>query len=117
LVAGEHVPDRLGEPSGDVDLGHLGAPLLAEPALVALVALGVGGVAQGVHARPAQTARAVLGKGAAAVLLTGLADPGAEAGVAGRLGRAPKAADVADLGGDRVGEDPADPGTVKSCGR
>ena len=45
LVAGEHVPDRVAKPAGDVDLGDLGAALLAEPALVALVALGVGGVA------------------------------------------------------------------------
>jgi hypothetical protein len=44
LVAGKHVPDRVGEPAGDVDLGDLGAALLAEPALVALVALGIGGV-------------------------------------------------------------------------
>ena len=44
LVAGEHVPDRVGEPAGDVDLGDLGPALLAEPALGALVALGVGGV-------------------------------------------------------------------------
>ena len=44
LVAGEHVPDRVGEAAGDVDLGHLGAALLSEPALVSLVALGVGGM-------------------------------------------------------------------------
>ena len=43
LVAGKHVPDRVSEPAGDVDLGDLGAALLAEPALVALVALRVGG--------------------------------------------------------------------------
>ena len=46
-VAGKHVPDRVREPAGDVDLSDLGAALLAEPALVALVALGVGGVARG----------------------------------------------------------------------
>src|SRR2546428_10216763 len=43
LVAGEHVPDRVGEPAGDVDLGDLGAALLAEPPLVSLGALGVAG--------------------------------------------------------------------------
>jgi hypothetical protein len=32
------------KPPGDVDLGDLGAALFAEPALVALVALGVGRV-------------------------------------------------------------------------
>lgn len=41
LVFGEHVPDRLGQPSGDIDLGDLRAALLAEAALVALVALTV----------------------------------------------------------------------------
>src|SRR5512139_488782 len=60
LIASEHVPDRVGEPAGDVDLGDLGAPLLAEPPLVALVALGVGRVAERVHGRleqcPAQIA-------------------------------------------------------------
>src|SRR6266508_5015927 len=44
LVAGEHVPDRVGKAAGDVDLGDLGAALLSEPPLVPLVALGVGGV-------------------------------------------------------------------------
>jgi hypothetical protein len=51
LVAGEHVPDGLGEPPGDVDLGDLGAALLTEPALGGLVTLGVGRVAQRVHGR------------------------------------------------------------------
>src|SRR5215216_2946682 len=37
LVAGKHVPDRVGEPAGAVDLGDLGAALLAEPALVAQI--------------------------------------------------------------------------------
>ena len=44
LIAGKHVPDRMRESAGDVDLADLGAALLAEPALVSLVALGVGGV-------------------------------------------------------------------------
>jgi hypothetical protein len=34
LVASEHVPDRVREPAGDVDLGDLGPALLAEPRLV-----------------------------------------------------------------------------------
>jgi hypothetical protein len=34
LVAGEHVPDRLGEAAGEVDLGDLGAALLADAAFV-----------------------------------------------------------------------------------
>ena len=49
----------------------LAPALFAEPALVSLVALGVGGVAQGVHGRlqqrPAQVAGALLGERAAAV--------------------------------------------------
>src|SRR5918998_2846981 len=73
LVARKHVPDRVGEPAGDVDLGDLGAALLAEPALVALVALGVGGVLERVHGgleqRPAQVGGAVLGQRPAAVLV------------------------------------------------
>src|ERR671911_1451531 len=64
LVAGEHVPDRVREPAGDVDLGDLGAALLAEPALRALVARRVDGVAEGLHRRldqrPAQIGRPVL---------------------------------------------------------
>jgi len=39
LVAGEHVPDCLGELSGALDLGDLGAALAAQAALGALVAL------------------------------------------------------------------------------
>ena len=34
LLAGKHVPDRVRESASDVDLGNLGAALLAEPALV-----------------------------------------------------------------------------------
>jgi hypothetical protein len=34
LVVGEHVPDRLGESAGEVDLGDLGAALLADAAFV-----------------------------------------------------------------------------------
>jgi len=47
----------VGEPAGDVDLGDLGAALLAEPALVALVAPGVGGLLGRVHGRLEQAQR------------------------------------------------------------
>ena len=64
LVAGEHVPDRLGEPAGEVDLGDLGAALAAETALGALVALAVervlAGRQGGLEQSPAQVAWAVL---------------------------------------------------------
>jgi hypothetical protein len=70
LVAGKDVPDRVGESAGDVDLGHLGAALLAEPALGALVALAIGGMAKRVHRRleqrPAKVGGPVLGQGARA---------------------------------------------------
>jgi hypothetical protein len=33
LVVGEHVPDRLGQAAGEVDVGDLGAALAAEAAL------------------------------------------------------------------------------------
>src|SRR6266508_3393417 len=74
LIASEHVPDRVGEPSGDVDLGDLGAALLAEPALGSLIALGVGGMPERVHrrleTRPAQVVGAVLGQRPAAILVS-----------------------------------------------
>src|ERR687891_240323 len=54
LVAGEHVPDRVCEPAGDVDLGDPRSALLAEPLLVALVALGVGGGGGRGRGRPDQ---------------------------------------------------------------
>src|SRR5215207_3436884 len=71
LLARKHVPDRVREPAGDVDLRDLRTALPAEPLLVALVALAVGGVAKGVHRRleqrPAQVAGAVLGERPATV--------------------------------------------------
>jgi hypothetical protein len=58
LVAGEQVPDRLGESAGEVDLGDLGAALFAEPGFGALVAVaadrGGAGVGGGLDKRPAQ---------------------------------------------------------------
>jgi hypothetical protein len=61
LLAGEHVPDRLGEAAGEVDLSDLRAALLADPCLGLLVAVAVGGrrgrVGGGLDERPAQVAR------------------------------------------------------------
>src|SRR5207237_5643443 len=112
LVADEHVPDRVGEAAGDVNLGHLGAALLSEPALVSLVALGVGGMLERVHRRleqrPAKVSRSVLGERAAAVLLARLVHARAKARVAGELLGRCEALDLADLAGDREGEHPAD---------
>jgi pimeloyl-ACP methyl ester carboxylesterase len=41
LITGEHVPDRLGQPPREIDLGDLGAALLADPSLGLLVAVAV----------------------------------------------------------------------------
>jgi hypothetical protein len=64
LVAGEHVPDRLGELSGELDLRDLRGALAAEPLLGALVALLVEGVVarvqRGLEQRPAQILGTVL---------------------------------------------------------
>src|SRR5438034_566408 len=71
LIAGEHVPDRLSQPAGEVDLGDLGTALLAQAALVALIALAVervlAGVGGGLHQRPAQVLRTGVGQMAATV--------------------------------------------------
>src|SRR5919106_6409318 len=114
LVAAEHVPDRLGEAAGEVDLGDLGAALLADPRFGLLVAVAVGGggagVGGGLGERPAQVARALFAERPAEGAFARLVDAWAEAAVAGELARTGEAVDVAELGGDRVGEDPADPG-------
>src|SRR5438874_6171730 len=64
LVAGEHVPDRLGELAGELDLRDLRTTLVTETLLGALVALLVegviAGVQRGLEQRPAQIFRAVL---------------------------------------------------------
>ena len=61
LVAGQHVPDRLGQLSGELDLRDLRAALTTEAALGALVALLVervrGGGDRGLHQPPAQISR------------------------------------------------------------
>src|SRR5712692_8585534 len=58
LAAAEHVPDRLGECSCELEVGNARAALSAKPFLRALVALAVGRVAGGVlgclDQRPAQ---------------------------------------------------------------
>jgi hypothetical protein len=70
-VAGEHVPDRLGEAAGEIDLGDLGAPLFAEAGFRSLVAVAVEGVLGGVRRRfdqrPAQVAGSVFGERATTV--------------------------------------------------
>jgi hypothetical protein len=120
LVAGEHVPDRLGELAGEVDLGDPGAALLAEPGLRSLVTLAIEGMGAGVDGgldeRPAQVLGALLGERAAAVGLARLVDARTEPGVAGELGRGREAADVTELSGDRVGETQPMPGRVSSKG-
>ena len=114
MLAGEHVPDRLGESAGEVDLGDLGAALFADPCLRSLVPGAIDRCCAGVRGcfdeRPAQVARALLAERGAQVAFAGLVDAGAEAAVAGELARGGEAVDVADLGRDRVGEHPADPG-------
>src|SRR6476646_3639038 len=66
LVAGQHVPDRLGQLASEFDLGDFRAALAAEAAFGALVALLVervrGGVDRCFHQPPAQISRAVLGQ-------------------------------------------------------
>jgi hypothetical protein len=73
LVAGEHVPDRVGEAAGEVDLGDLAASLFAEPAFRSLVAVAVERVLTGVSCRfdqrPAEVAGTVLGERATTVRL------------------------------------------------
>src|SRR5919201_4790123 len=114
LVAGQHVPDRFGEAAGDLDCGDLAAALatvaLLDPLADRAVAGIAGGCLGGFDERPAQVVRSVLAQWAAPVAFSRLLDPGAEAGVAGQLARAREALDLADLGGDREREDPADPG-------
>jgi hypothetical protein len=99
LLAGEHVPDRFGEAAGEVDLGDLGAALLADPRFGLLVAVAVGGVGAGVGGgldeRPAQILGSLFGERAAQVALAGLVDARAEAAVAGQLARLAKRFELA----------------------
>ena len=95
------MPDRLGELSGEVDLGDLGAALAAEALLGALIALGIdrviAGMQRGLEQRPTQVARALLGDRPAAVAGAGLVDTRTESGVAAELGRRRETRDVADF--------------------
>jgi hypothetical protein len=113
FAAVEHVPDRLGQSTGEVDLGDLGAALLADAGLRLLVAVAIGRCGARVRCcfdeRPAHLARALLAQRSAQVALAGLVDARAEAAVASKLARRGEATDVADFSGDRVGEHPADP--------
>src|ERR687891_826229 len=68
---------------------------------------GVGGC---LDEGPAKVTGSLLAERAAEVAFAGLVDAWAEAAVAGELARTGEAGDVAELGGDRVGEHPADPG-------
>jgi hypothetical protein len=67
-------------------------------------------VGGGLDERPAQIPGPEFGERAAQVALARLVDARAEAGVAGERAGSGEAADVTDLGGDRVGEHPTDPG-------
>jgi len=71
LVAAEHVPDRFGQPAGEVDLGDLGAALLADARFRVLVAVAVdgggAGVGCGLDERPAQILGPLFGERAAQV--------------------------------------------------
>src|SRR5271168_4901650 len=60
--------------------------------------------------RPAQVGRPVLGQWAASILFSGLVHARTQTRVAGELLWRWEALDLADLGGDREGKDPADPG-------
>src|SRR5204862_6096603 len=113
LVTAEHVPDRLGESAGEVDLGDLGAALFADPRFGLLVAVAVdgcgAGVGGGLDERPAQILGPLFGERAAQVAFAGLVDARAEAGVAGEFARCGEAADGGDLRGERVSGQPTDP--------
>src|SRR2546429_603957 len=70
-VGGAPHPPARSPSSGEVDLGDLGTALLAQAALVALIALAVervlAGVGGGLHQRPAQVLRTGVGQMAATV--------------------------------------------------
>src|SRR6266480_179508 len=112
FVGRQHVPDRLGQTAADLDRSQLRPPLAAvagEETLVdgPVTGMAVGGMGR-FDERPAQVAGAVLAQAPAPVALARLLDLRAQARVADQLARAREAADLADLGGDREGEHPAD---------
>src|SRR6266536_1764151 len=71
LVAAEHVPDRFGQSAGEVDLGDLGAALLADASLGLLVAVAIhrrrAGVGGGLDQCPAEILGPLFGERAAQV--------------------------------------------------
>ena len=107
------MPDGFGELAGDVDAGDLRATLTAETPLGPLVPFPIvgvtGSVGGGLDERPAQVLWAVLGERPPDVAVARLTDEWAQPRVPGELLGAREAADVADLRGDRVGEDRTDP--------
>jgi hypothetical protein len=107
------VPDRFGELAGEVDPGDLGAALPAEAPLHPLVAAPIAGVASrvggGFDQRPAQVLRPVLRQWPTDIAVARLSNQRAQSGIPGELLGAGEPADVADLRGDRVGEDRTDP--------
>jgi hypothetical protein len=120
LFTGSHVPDRFGESASEVDLGDLGAALLADAGFRLLVAVAVdgcgAGVGGGLDERPAEILGTLFGERAAQFAFAGLVDAWAEAGLAGELARRREPFYLADLGGDRVGDTQPMPGTVSSSG-
>ena len=71
MLPAEHVQDRFGESAGEVDLGDLGAALLADAGFRLLVAVAVdacgAGVGGGLDERPAQKLGPLFGERAAQV--------------------------------------------------
>src|SRR5664280_1588631 len=113
FIRREHVPDSFGELASDVDPGDLRATLAAQAPLGPFVPLAIvgipGSMGGGLDERPAQVLRTVLGERPADVTVARLPDEWAQPGVPGELLGAREAADLADLRGDRVGEDRTDP--------
>jgi len=117
---GEHVPDGLSEPAGDLDTGNRGAALPAEPPLGGLVVVVVDGMAGGVDRsldqRPPQVLRPVLAQRPAMIAAAGLGDPGAQPRVANQLLGGGEPGDLPDLCGDGVPQHPGDAGGPSSAG-
>ncbi len=113
LVAGEHVPDRLRQLAGELDLRDFRAALATQPTLGGLIALLIERVRgrrdRCFHQPPAQISGAVLRERAAAVHLPGLVHAWAHAGVARQLDRRGEPGDVTDLWSEipPVADDPA----------
>src|ERR1035437_910185 len=102
------MPDGLGQLTGNVDPGNLRATLAAEAFLIALVAVSIADIASGMSGsfdeRPAQVLRAILGERPTDIAVARLAHDRTQPGVSGELLGAREAGDVADLGGNGVGQ-------------